>query len=327
MDVTKEEKRPFKTTYFVVIIIGALWCDGTNAQFKHDLNIAGSHLRQLSQNYSDICRDSDMCDEHIPNTCCGYCSCQSRCFETGTCCPSALESFWEVKQPTQECTPLSYKAPEDVRRHFMIASCPVTIKDDAVVKKCENRHSASDLLSFLPVGDRSSGNTYANRYCAECHLVNSENFINWNAQVQCNYTAFTPRNLNTILTDINDTVDCDLMLIPPRNDLRKSCYSLISSCNETGLWEEYDSFTDQACRLFLAPYMNNKYRNPFCAICNGIEIDREDVCGTGGNGLRPSRDLVPFSALLQFRPELEIEQSGLDSKCNADQIYDPVKVK
>ena len=327
-DISVSPKRTY--AYLVVIVICAFWFDengmvfGTNAQFQSTPTTDRNELRQLSQNYSFICKTKDMCHQQIPNSCCGYCSCHQRCVETGSCCPSALGMFWEVIQPTQECIPLSYKVPEYARRQFMIASCPDTFRGPDVIKKCEERHSASDLSSFLPVDDRSKGNTYANRYCAECHYVTSANFVNWNAQVQCNYTAFTPRNHDTLLKDINETNDCDLVLKPVKNDRKKSCDSLVSSCNVTGQWEEFDKFTAQACRLFLAPYMK-KYRNPFCAICNGKEIDPEKTCDRSGGHLS---DLIPFSALLQFQPKLEqteIESPGM--RCKRDQIYDSVRVR
>ena len=196
-----------------------------------------------------------------------------------------------------------------------------------VLRKCEQRHEASDLISFLPVADPSKDDTYANRYCAECHSVASDNIIYWQTKLQCRDTAFTPRKYETLLTDINTTSDCNLVLNPVKNDPRKSCYSLISSCNETELWGEFDSFTPQACQLILAPYMY-KYRNPFCAICNGKEPYLETSCETGGPDLRPPFDLVPFSALLYFRPALEqTEQNRPEANCTTVQIYDSVKVR
>ena len=286
-------------------------------------------LERLIQKHKELCRIEESCSLYQVSwdgECyCDYCSCEPDCVKDDTCCPDAVVNFWAVPEPdkTYQCWPTAYRFSEGLPYQLMVVDCPDTFINAEVTEKCRIRHDKPALSYALPVEDKTTRIIYANKYCAQCHSVPQENFVYWSTHIRCKSTTFTPQLYNTLLADINTTSDCDLVFRPQKFQYKKYCKKVISSCNETGLWQRYDNFTDQACRIYNSPYMS-KYRNPFCALCNGYNVSRfkrATNCGV----LIPGR--VPFSALLDFRPEQEDEEKQNPvGKCSENQIYDSVSV-
>ena len=286
-------------------------------------------LQSLIQNHGSYCRIKDSCNSSHWNRdseCfCERCYCEPDCVDNDKCCPEVLEDFWTVPVPEtrQECVSLSYREFQSAKYQLMNAKCPVTYRRADIVRKCEERNDALVVDYIIPVDDKTTDITYANKYCAECHTVPEENLNYWSAFIQCHNSTFMPRSYKTVLKEVITTDDCDIVFrhIKYRHD--KKCRKVISTCNETGLWETYDNFTDQACRLYQAPYLK-KFRNPFCAICNGFKVERHkrdaDNCAI----------VIPawpsFSALLNFQPAQIEEQEDPQGKCSNDQLHDPVSV-
>ena len=63
----------------------------------------------------------------------------------------------------------------------------------------------------------------------------------------------------------------NIFFIPPAYIDSRICDPIppyeITSCNETGLWLEYDESIEKACESLLDPF-NATYKNYFCYLCN-----------------------------------------------------------
>ena len=284
-------------------------------------------LQIVVDTHKRYCRVEDNCNtswSYDKNFCCKDCSCEPGCELNGTCCPDTLKEFWTAPKPEEtpyRCISLSFK-------HFagmeqpMIAKCLISFKITAVRKKCEIRSNASVLEDVLPVDDLKTNITCANKHCAECQGI--PYYTYWKAGVQCIKSIFNPKSYNTLLADVSATWDCDIHFYSLQNIESAPCQIYISTCNETGLWENYDSFIERACWLYFAPYQAT-YRNPFCAICNGYDPNNfqydDGWCGTG----QPPGG-ASFAALLDFRPDQQQEDQKSVGKCSVEQLYDPVTV-
>ena len=253
---------------------------------------------------------------------CDRCSCEPDCVMKDNCCPDVVKDFWAIPTPElkYQCVPLTYRFHDNVPYNLMIDSCPKASTDVDNVDKCENRQGRADLSYAMPVDDTTTRITYANKYCALCHSIPLTNISIWTAHVKCTTRVFTPKTEKTILADINATNDCDLSFNPIKNHYTKFCKNVISSCDKT---REWDRFTEQACKLYSSPYLG-KYRNPFCARCNGYNVTRHKRSSTNCGILIPP--WAPFSALLDFRPEQDVDELQPASKCADDQLYDSYAV-
>ncbi|XP_046571825.1 uncharacterized protein LOC124279989 [Haliotis rubra] len=114
----------------------------------------------------------------------------------------------------------------------------------------------------------------------------------------------------------------------PRNISTRPCtvLDLISECNVTGIWQEYNSDIEAACHAYTHVF-RDYYRNVFCYICNENEIQLESI-PMGGNRGGPiggyvDAPFVSFAAILQFEEESDVESSSGEecSKGEYDDIF------
>ena len=297
-----------------------------------DTNLSG--LERLIQNHEAICWLDNNCAPSDQGSCCQECSCEPDCTKFGTCCPDVLEDFDTVSNPevSFQCVQLSY--PGHIIRfdnsELIVGECPRSLKESAdtknVIQKCKVRYGTPDLIDILPVDDSFTHITYANKHCAECHGVLEKDRVYWSAAIECKNSTFTPTSYQTLLSEINGTRDCDVILKPAGGYIKKPCKELINSCNVNGDFDNYDNFTEQACKLYFSPYME-RFRNPFCALCNGYDVNSTkcDHRGKEGSGLGG----VSFSALLDYRPAETVVDVPIllgGDQCTENQLYDPVSV-
>ena len=307
------------------------------------INTTLTGLDRLIQNHRAICRLSDSCatmDKTDPlRTCCKPCSCEMSCFAERTCCPEVLTEFWEEPEAEikPECMKPAFRIPSDavyysIDSAFMISKCPDDFDDKGIKEKCERRNGNA-LEDQLPVTvtDNDRTVTFANKYCAECHLVPKEKLINWIVRVECKESTFNFWSKASLLADVEATNDCYLVFQPISSDHHKKCFNGISKCNITGEWKIYDNFTDRACQLYTAPFL--EYINPFCAVCNGLDANRmaQYEMADCSAGRRPPMNWVPFSALISMDSLVMADSNEHVAKrknfakrdnCSQNQIYD-----
>ena len=267
--------------------------------------------------------------------CCSSCSCDtSDCDIYDNCCLSALDNLPTIDESIStvrmSCVLPQLKSVQD--RGLESASYNVrmftvcieaTNSSQDIIDKCENAAHYTDIFSHIPVGDVLSGLTYTNKYCALCHGIPEDRHEYWTVEITCN-ELFQANDISTIVEDIQATETCNLQYSVPSDSIskRSTCSTLlISTCNETGLWQVYDKEVETACLAYTSPYKIN-YKNVFCFICN---ID--DVFKANEMCVRlPEPFYTPsFSAYLVL-PSSEPAVEHITTKCAENEIYDPITV-
>ncbi|KFM72464.1 hypothetical protein X975_07888, partial [Stegodyphus mimosarum] len=159
--------------------------------------------------------------------------------------------------------------------------------------KCQNENDISDPLLAAPV--TSLHLTYKNRYCAECNFASSSSLITWLILLECKSLEYVSDVTDNYIfnnlkyrSDIgqwgvelnNDTKEfhsCNVIFDMPsyvRNDVRLCRANLVSTCPST--WSQLSVKT--SCESYMAMVYkagndDQAFRNPHCALCNGISED------------------------------------------------------
>ena len=266
--------------------------------------------------------------------CCSSCSCNtSTCSVYDTCCVSVLDSLPNIIESMDtlrmSCVLPQFRpvqkgvrnAPDHVRM-FTVCNPGVQSPDD-IKEKCENADIYRDLLTKVPVSDTVTWFAYKNKYCASCHGVPEHQQLFWRVDIQCD-DAFQANNILTLLEDVEDSITCNLIYILPHNTVTSSltCPVLISTCNETGLWQMFDEEIEAACHAYTTPYRTD-YKNVFCFMCNVDDIAKaNEQCADSPKPF----DFPTFSAYLVL-PSTDRTEEPSTSSCEPDEIYEPVTVR
>lgn len=200
---------------------------------------------------------------------CGSCSCHEDCFTSrsfSNCCPDIF-----FRQGLREC--LNVNILSDVTFYTnIISSCPVDTVE-YVLKECTRKRSKVDLLLNPPVTNSELSVTYMNEYCALCNKVG--NVKKWNAKFRClNDTDFNYLSTFQEIIQLAIKESCNVGYdFDEHYDCLPESDKLVSKCNVSGSWLEYDKQINQACqRSYLAPI--GIFKNMYCAMCNPPEYQK-----------------------------------------------------
>ena len=271
-------------------------------------------------------------------TCCKGCSCDlDHCTLSGTCCPDLLEYLPSLDESASKIKIVCQKASlKKNRSHdlpvgldvWMFTRCPDDYTDEVTKEKCENPDEFADWDTKIPVvHDRPIlHNNYQNIHCALCHNVSRTNLITWEVAVYCSKGELLPSSRETILDEVRLAEYCNIVYkYPLQYDTMDTCEPVISRCNETGEWEEYDAVTEAACHAYIDIY-EGKYKNLFCYLCNSWRpYNLPPVCV-----YFESRPPPPsFSALLKFTASQEetVPNENKENTCLESEIFDKYKVR
>ena len=202
----------------------------------------------------------------------------------------------------------------DSQAYMMVATCPNGFKDKLVVDKCiaEKRNSQTSWVDVIPVTSNLSGLTYKNKYCLLCNEeLQQDHITEWRAEI-VSLSAFgyyiLYLNPDAILDNFIEkrilSAFSNIHFVPTENDLAKRCdlYD-ITSCNQTGLWDDYDELAEKVCMDgYQLPIMASidtrlTFKNIGCLRCNLAE------------GLVKSRLECGF---LKIKPGLKIQSLSLN---------------
>ena len=158
----------------------------------------------------------------------------------------------------------------DVDQVWMVAICAtnhLSYTSDRVKRLCENPEFETSLETLVPVSDQYQ--TYKNIYCAYCNGA-TKPLENWKLNIFCtDIVSFTEENMLAVIKENR----CNIFYARTQHVVVQTCrlpsFS-ISRCNETGLWPQFDSNIERACRSFTDPF-NSTYKNYFCYVCNTNE--------------------------------------------------------
>ena len=237
-----------------------------------------------------------LCDRHH---CGGHrsgfwdeCRCDCQCTRFNDCCfdfpnqnitcddsASSVWNMWKGVDPLlYECSPgpLSYFYKI---AYVLIAKCPNSSSNTSVRALCEMNRDFNDVIGLLPVYD-SDGRVFKNVFCAVCHGLTVQDVTHWGMSL--NYDPSKTASGGYINPSLIIDVPGELIgfeLLPPRDilEIRECPYGQIDSCPDNTT----DDNLSYLCASYFAPVsFDNRllYRNPHCAICNGVELPDTQYC-------------------------------------------------
>ncbi|XP_045213573.2 uncharacterized protein LOC123564234 [Mercenaria mercenaria] len=273
--------------------------------------------------------------------CCEWCSCNvSTCINHTNvgklnCCPEVLNQIGNVFEMSRCIHPqLKPWHPDTSIEPAIVMTDKCRHSETAldIIDKCERSTSYSDLDTKIPVSVVLYDDviTYRNRYCAYCHNLDDVQLAYWRPKIDCYQQTFdiTVIPLNQIVEEVQRTEKCKLYFIHPAevhpSYLQQCGGKVISECNMTGLWREYDHVMATACSAYYSGFQGT-YRNIFCYICNtGYEYEASIPKCTGED-----TSSVSFSLVLKFIPSesQNNDQRTDEFECSNAGIYDLVQEK
>lgn len=116
---------------------------------------------------------------------------------------------------------------------WMIASCPPNWTQEHIDERCSSSFASlsyDNHKSNLPVMDHT-GNTYKNRYCAQCHGLNLDDLSFYNLLFNCHVPAPSGHQSNDILQFL--FAFCDKAYRKtPEGTARRYCYRPTDGCTD-----------------------------------------------------------------------------------------------
>ena len=309
---------------------------------KYDLD----HLQKLCP-LADICT-TNKSDKHMlemERSCCLPCKCDVMCKKLGNCCDKRDSRGYMCHAPIVE----HMDETNNDFGNFMLDD-KIRSLGFFMVDKCLHGFTFTDCSeekvapwgTLYPVYDPVSDINFYNHRCAECN--GAYNYVYWNLDLE----ALTyERSLTTCLNAISGRrpSDCKIGFTPPKemNKMRHICsHDLISTCNVTGQWKQYDANLELACSAMFSPVLDRiglpEYANIFCAHCNGVRPPTYDLC------IDPITSPVdpPLFVISQFSLSMIMEydtvasvisslsvpavSSSVNGKCGQQMMKHPTKV-
>ena len=214
-----------------------------------------------------------------------------------------------------------------ILRYRIVTSCPNGENNKTLADKCASQNKTS-ILDYTWVTDESTGMIFQNEYCARCHNV--DRYFKW--QIRTTYRSVLSVNFSSLPNSIHAPY-CELIVELPEDRMHSAdnyrCYRANrAECNITGLWQDYDSDVELACRTYVSPIIDYSpfsmvYKNIYCYYCNGFKAQQfttscPDLYKGQRGDLRTS-----FSALIDFT---ERQANGISSVCDQHEIFDKFTV-
>ena len=182
-----------------------------------------------------------------------------------------------------------------VLEYFMVDTC----LNDSSFQHCLAEEVAP-WGTLYPVYDPASDLNYYNHRCAECNGV--ENYKFWDLNLESFSYEWSLSNCLNALSR-GKLKDCKIGFTPPKemNILDHVCsHDLVSSCNVTGYWAQYDAELEHACHMWFSPVLDEigqlEYTNIYCAICNGVNYAPTDVCYGMATNISDGSPPVPLGS-------------------------------
>ncbi|KAL3832445.1 hypothetical protein ACJMK2_024087 [Sinanodonta woodiana] len=294
---------------FIVQTLAAVWAHDT-WDFYNDVRQQGVDRSKLIADTVLLCGIHSICNQSaipfsvLPETeqqisSCAPCSCDVDCWSRGDCCVDLPYLYLTSSCQSTQLIFNGSNAQVNTNNKFeMIASCPETTLNLEIKEKCDDFRNEGSFLNNdiqAPVTSVITHVIYRNKYCASCH--GDHDVIPWDRFAECE----TPFDINIIST-MNEfktafsEYNCSLLYEFPSSVQaikHKRCTNnhvgyTISTCNETGLWMDYDPSIEWACESFQPGVIFlEDFQNIFCYICNpsiatvhhDVIIDRCNVTG------------------------------------------------
>ncbi|XP_060069089.1 uncharacterized protein LOC132549191 [Ylistrum balloti] len=284
---------------------------------------------------------SDLC-------CCKPCSCDDACLISGNCCidKALAENGLDIlNQKGSHCVLSQLKPFQEnglnTNDHFLMRGrCHKTFLDTNIIMMCYNGQlspTSANLTDYLPVSSSLTGDTYRNKYCAYCNWEQDDNLTYWETSFSCGNSGFVfPHKARQLLNFIIGNNDCNIFYHPPSETVSFPCSdetTMITECNVTGLWADYDSSIEWTCENYRNGYMYDYtlYKNVFCYICNTMSspapLCLDGYQGFAGGGVANGfNGLTSFAALFNFIEDpVDVQVPETSPICNTGFRFDTFK--
>lgn len=208
-----------------------------------------------------------------------------------------------------------------------LADCPSS-SSEVYTENCSLEYNADvhSLIDVLPCVSKSTLEVFRNRYCAYCNGYSDNDLELFEPVLRCTSTPNLKelQNANEIFKRVMKQEGCDIYFSKEDYEL-ENCMSSIDKCNKTGRWSSYSNSIELACGLYTTffVYEYERYSNIFCAVCNGLDLDRFRYQCPKVKG-HETRSHYTFTGLLKL--EVPSTQDDSAARCPAGDIYDNVKV-
>lgn len=307
---------------FVFAITGCSFTDSLEKVMMDDLRTLCPYNSFCHEPAAEVLADED------DISCCAPCSCTDGCSEFNSCCPDKEDYTFNKQLPSCKTRAIKMMVFEfDPKDGYQVVdSCPITETNIEVIEGC-HASNMTDIIHMIWVSDITTGKVFQNQFCAECNGVTS--FIHWHLRTDC---------LNALLDNFSVSLDimvhskyCSIIREIPKSAIstaeKYQCLVQdVSSCNETGLWENFNHNINNACDAFTMPYYDKRttyvYKNVYCFICNALKEETSfPVCSVGD-----FRTSFSFSLLLDSRRYMQTTEDASDYNCEVEEVYDPYLV-
>ena len=206
-------------------------------------------------------------------------------------------------------------------------------------QKCQEEDK-NDLLDNLPVFDKDSHVTYRNIFCARCN--SAVNTTYWRLNFSCSQW------FNTRAFNFSDSMDvlnshCKVRKIPSLSQQKylKRCIPRFHDCLD-GSQEKNESYCQTECLRYAFPIcvivpreFRFRFRNPQCALCNGIKPWLNDHCHRFVPSVDNIIELPALTILFDFsstsKYSIVVDDNtmrlqtikGASWSCAVNEVYDP----
>lgn len=189
------------------------------------------------------------------------CSCSYQCHDHNDCCPTKPHGYLKTNCKAATFLKANEHEHKELRR---VDEC--LNKSHPYAERCK-----SEPINVLVVSPET-GLLYENEYCAKCNGVKTVTALD--ARLAC-----SPFD-GVSITDKFRNGECEFVYFEDNEHKSKiSMYSCVSdtadrakkevtvkSCNESGLWTQYDADIAWACEHLIQAF--GIFKNVFCYICN-----------------------------------------------------------
>ncbi|XP_063412610.1 uncharacterized protein LOC134695316 [Mytilus trossulus] len=266
-------------------------------------------------------------------SCCFPCSCQENGIMNNEQCPNTDDVMLSTHTRKTCMYPqyLTHGKTKIISKqsYYMISSCAPNFNTVSIIQKCtadQRKYDPFDISLYIPVSINSTNLLFKNKYCAICNSHTTNEMIPWLANLTCIFEPFDTISFSrSIMKEIAQSDECNILFQEQNmtSDLETCDWGIYTTCNQTGSWEVYDKFIEDACNSYTSVYRAN-YRNIFCFLCNSNE---SLYMGCDYWDLYDRTKAIPtatFASLMRYRVE---DQGNTDQDCSDNEIFDSYEEK
>ena len=263
--------------YLGFAICPSIWAYSKKSETNDDI-----FMQYLNETFTELCPHIEFCSkaDSINLTDEWPCSCRSDCYLYASCCQDSDRQI----QETFECSALVYHMPETatplingdnygISMYRQVTTCAQGFPQNTeTFEMCVNNKYAIEFEDVVAVSD-VNGNVYKNQHCAICNNVTT--YILFDLHISCkeqlSNALFEVMNMPSLFES-----SCYIWFDSPKPEIeiQSRCFTPdVTSCNETGIWDNYDPNIDMACNSFTFLYRHTLkrlviYKNIYCFLCN-----------------------------------------------------------